>query len=482
VWLPCISTGSPITISTDRKFGIGIARLAFHRDKRGLAILPQRKLSDHAWHSWGILMDRLPYEGARWWRPRLSPFWIRVIRPLRLRRQRRREGLQEVTVEGLEHLQSAVAQGQGVLITPNHAGHVDAYIMLVAADQLGRPCYYMVAWQVLQLFSLAGRWLLQRHGCFSVDREGHDMRAFRKGVEILTNSPHPLVIFAEGEVYHNCDRLAPFREGAAAIALAAAQRARRPVVCIPAAIRYQYVEDPTPQLNRHMEALERQLLWRPRPELPLAERLRSFAEALLILREQYYLGHMQSGNYASRIQTLMEALLEPLEKRHGLHTLPPGSEGRGTDIPGRVSVLRHQVIQQMKGLPLHDARRQTAQNELEDLDLVVQLFSYQHDFASEQPRIERLAEIVDKFEEDILGAPTASIHGKRRATIRFGKPVAVKKERGNRGAVRQLTATLEQEVEALLLQLKSGEQQVMTKSDGRRPETSPRCARSEAAR
>src|SRR5258708_2704351 len=145
-------------------------------------------------------MDRLPYEGARRWWPRLSPFWIRVIRPLRILRQRRREGLRQVKVEGLEHLRSAVEQHHGVLIIPNHAGHADAFILLAAADLLGRPCYYMVAWQVLQLFSLAGRWILQRHGCFSVDREGHDVRAFRKAVEIVASSPHPLVIFPEGEV------------------------------------------------------------------------------------------------------------------------------------------------------------------------------------------------------------------------------------------------------------------------------------------
>lgn len=397
-------------------------------------------------------MDRLPYEGARWWRPRLSPFWIRVIRPLRILRQRRREGLQAVTVEGLEHLRSALEQGHGVLITPNHAGHVDAFILLAAADQLGRPFCYMVAWQVLQLFSIAGRWILQRHGCFSVDREGHDLRAFRKAVEILADSPHPLVVFPEGEIYHNCERLAPFREGAATIALAAARRARRPVVCVPAAIRYQYVVDPTNQLNRLMEALERRLLWRPRPELSLLARVRAFAEALLALREQYYLGEIRSGSYGARIEVLTESILERLEKRHELPAHP-------LDVPGRVSRLRHQVIQQMKGLPAHHPRRQTAQEELDDLSLVVQLFSYRDDFATDRPSIERLAEILDKFEEDVLGAPTASARGKRRATIRFGKPIAVPRQRGNREEARRLTETLEQHVAALLLQLKRAQEQ-----------------------
>jgi 1-acyl-sn-glycerol-3-phosphate acyltransferase len=410
-------------------------------------------------------MDRLPYEGARWWRPRLSRFWIRVIRPARLLRQRRREGLRAVTVEGLEHLRTAVEQGHGILITPNHAGHADAFILLTAADQLGRPCYYMVAWQVLQLFSRVGRWILQRHGCFSVDRESHDLRAYRKAVQIVQSSPHPLVVFPEGEVYHNCECLAPFREGAAAIALAAAHRARRPVVCVPAAIRYKYIEDPTPQLNRLMETLERRLLWRPRPELPLAQRLRSFAEALLTLREQYYLGHAQSGSYATRIEVLMETILDRLEKRRGLANRGPSlSPQRGSplvaaDVPGRVSQLRHRVIQEMECLPSRDPRRQAARAELDDLSLVVQLFSYRDDFSIDRPSIERLAEILDKFEEDVLEAPTASIHGKRRATIRFGKPIAVPKERGDREEVQRLTETLQQRVWALLVQLKEPKEQ-----------------------
>jgi hypothetical protein len=192
-----------------------------------------------------------------------------------------------------------------------------------------------------------------------------------------------------------------------------------------------------------MEALERRLLWRPRPERPLAERLRSFAEALLTLREQYYLGSMQSGSYASRIQALTEAILDQLEKRHGL-------QAKQADVPGRVSQLRHQVIEQLKGLAARDPRRRTVQEELDDLSIVVQLFSYRDDFTNERPSIERLAEILDKFEEDILGAPTASIHGKRRATICFGEPVPVPKERGNRREIRRLTETLEQQVWALL--------------------------------
>ncbi len=58
------------------------------------------------------------------------------------------------------------------------------------------------------------------------------MQAMKTAVDIMQNRPHPLVIFPEGDVYHTNDRIMPFRDGAAAMALMAARKAERPVVII----------------------------------------------------------------------------------------------------------------------------------------------------------------------------------------------------------------------------------------------------------
>src|SRR5437763_2803628 len=180
-------------------------------------------------------MDTLPYgTPPRWWAPRLNRFWMRVIRPVRVMlRTRRQERVLGVDVRGVEHVRQALADGCGVLITAKHVGHADAFVMLETAERVGRPFTYMVGWQVFQLLSPVGRWVIQRHGCFSIDREGYDLRAFRQAVDLVQQGKNPLVVFAEGEVYHNCDWVAPLRTGAAAIALTAASRGERPVVCIP---------------------------------------------------------------------------------------------------------------------------------------------------------------------------------------------------------------------------------------------------------
>lgn len=381
----------------------------------------------------------------RWWSPRLSPACVRLCRPIRRRIQRRHQRLLEVEVRGLEQLRAALEAGSGVLITPNHSGHADSFALGEAADRLGRPFYFMVAWQVLGLTNIARRTLLRMHGCFSVDREGMDRTAFKQAVEILQSRPNPLVIFPEGEVYHLNERITPFREGAAAMALSAAKKADRPVVCVPCAVRYSYLEDPTPGLCRVMDRLERDLFWRPRPDLTLAERIHRVAEGALALKELEYLGRTSSGPLPERVRRLSETILARLEDRDSL-------DAGDTTVPERVKRLRQQAIARLEQLPADDPARERHQLDLDDLYLVVQLFSYPGDYVAERPSIERIAETIDKFEEDLLGVPYAGIRGTRRAIVSFGEPVPAEAAR-QRDAAARLTRTLEARVQSMLDEL-----------------------------
>jgi 1-acyl-sn-glycerol-3-phosphate acyltransferase len=392
-------------------------------------------------------MDALPYATPpQWWAPNLRPFFVRAIRPLRiLIRQRWQEGVRAVEVRGLEHLREAAGRDQGVVITANHAHHSDPFVMLRAGDALGRPFYYMVAWQSFLLLSPLARWVIQRHGSFSIDREGNDLRAFRQAVEIVRGKRNPLVIFAEGEVYHDSARVRPFRQGAAAVALAALRRAPRPVVCVPAAIRYRYLDDPTPQLLPVVDMMERKVLGGPRRDRPLAERLAQLAENVLTSRERQFLGRAEAGPFARRAAALTETILRSLEERYG-------AAPDGTDIADRVSRLRRSAIKQKEASPDSPAGKQAARD-LEDVTAAVQLYSYTDDYSADEPSVEHLAEIVDKFEEDILGVTTARVRSKRRAVIRFGPAIAAAPYQEKSDGTRALTEALEQKVRGLLNEL-----------------------------
>jgi 1-acyl-sn-glycerol-3-phosphate acyltransferase len=394
-------------------------------------------------------MDALPYgTPPRWWPPRLSRFWMRVLRAYRLTvRHRRQERLLGVDVRGADHVRRALADGCGVLITPKHYGHADAFVMLEAAEQVGRPFTYLVGWQVFQLLSPVGRWVLQRHGCFSIDREGHDLRAFRQAVALVKQGRNPLVVFTEGEIYHNGDKVYPFRTGAAMIGLTAAKRGERPVVCVPAALRYRLAEDPTPHLLPLMARLEDWVTGRTRPGRPLAARLRAFAHDLLALRERQYLGHEQQGAFAERISDLTEAMLRRLEGRHGERT-------RDLDVPDRVTQLRRRLIKLQEEAPEDDPRRAGWREEMDELFVVTQLYSYLHDWDEDELSPERMAELCDKFEEDVLGAPTATVRAAKRASVLFGPPVAVPRVPAKREAARALTDTLQARVQELVDELR----------------------------
>ncbi|MGH7129125.1 MAG: 1-acyl-sn-glycerol-3-phosphate acyltransferase, partial [Planctomycetaceae bacterium] len=103
----------------------------------------------------------------KWWAPKLCPLCVRLWRPFRRRYQRRVQRLMEIEVRGLDHLRRALAEGKGVLITPNHSAHADALVLLEAAHELGTPFYFMTAWQVIGMAWWGRRMVLRQHGCFS---------------------------------------------------------------------------------------------------------------------------------------------------------------------------------------------------------------------------------------------------------------------------------------------------------------------------
>ena len=171
-------------------------------------------------------MNRQPFEKPpQWWSPLISRGWINVWRPFRVRKQHRVQRLLRVDVENASIMESLLGS-HGILITPNHCSHADAFTLYAAADYLKIPFYSVMAWQVFARSGWLRQKILRHHGAFSIDREGTDLSALKKAREVLQEAPYPLAIFPEGEVYHLNERLNPFREGPAAIALMAARKGK----------------------------------------------------------------------------------------------------------------------------------------------------------------------------------------------------------------------------------------------------------------
>ncbi len=396
---------------------------------------------------WNAVID-----GAQpdFWPPRHSRFWQSALAPLRRYYLRRYYGIAEVVVDGLGPLLDRFGPADGVLLAPNHSHDSDPHVMMEVGRRAHRRFAFMAAWQIFRTHWGLDGWVLQRMGAFSVDREGCDRRAVRQAVELLS-SGHALVVFPEGEIYHLNDRLTPLLEGVAFMALTAQRELEKAgsegrVWVVPTAIRYRYLEDVTPRLEAAVAALEDRLFWKPRPGSALHERIIQLGEVLLTIKEKEKLGRVceGDGDLPTRIARLTEALLQRLETEHLKKT--PSAD----TVPLRVKALRRHLLAAWADEAADPAARQRARAALDDVQLVLQLYSYPGDYLSEKPSIERMAETVEKFEEDIYGA--ARPKGRRRARVLLGEPIDLKPIAADRArtASHDVTARLEAAIQGLM--------------------------------
>ena len=114
------------------------------------------------------------------------------------------------------------------------------------------------------------------------------------------------------------------------------------------------------------------------------------------LKELEYLGEVRQGTLPERTAFLANEILTRLEKRHDI-------DRHSATTPERVKELRRRTLELIRETEQPtDLQTQTWNDDLDDLFLVVQLFSYPGNYMAENPTIERIAETIDKLEEDVL--------------------------------------------------------------------------------
>jgi hypothetical protein len=219
---------------------------------------------------------------------------------------------------------------------------------------------------------------------------------------------------------------------------------------VPAGIKYRFLEnhDPIPEFHHLLDDLESRLTWRPRTGCPLVERIYGFAEGLLGLKELEYLGRAKSGPLKQRLAELCEGILCRLEERllGKCHADP---------VPVRVKELRRACLEKLADPKTTPAEAEQLRYDLEDVHVVVQIFSYPGDYIRECPTVERVAETLLKLEEDVRNAEVPYPFGPRRAILRLGEPIDVREQLDAAGGKLKkvgpaLTSLLEKRIQGLL--------------------------------
>lgn len=392
------------------------------------------------------LADQLPY---RFYPPTIRPFLVWAGQFYLKSALRRAHKVTEIDIAGLEQVAPLLNRGDGVLLTPNHPDHADCFVMFELGQRLQTLFFYMAAYQI---FQGKNRWILPRIGVFPVDREGADLTAFKTGVNVLSRGANPLVIFPEGEIYRLAERLTPIREGAVAVAAAAAKKrgeAGKTVWIVPVALKYRFLDqhDPLPSFHTLMDRLENRFTWWPQKQKPLVDRLYHYAEGILGLKEYEYLGAHQPGTLRERLTNLGHRILEGIE-------LARAGKVRDDSVPVRVKELRRICLVALADPKTTPDEANAIRRDLHDVFVAVQIFSYPGDYVRESPTLERIAETLAKFEEDFLDVEMSPPLAPRRAVIRLGQPIDVRARLAAGGkprfAVSALSSELEAQMQALL--------------------------------
>ncbi len=196
-----------------------------------------------------------------------------------------------------------------------------------------------------------------------------------------------------------------------------------------------------------MTRLETRVVLKPAPDVPLHERIVRFGEVMLTLMEKRTTGHSREteGDLRTRVARLINLLLERREKEH-LKESPSAQT-----VPLRVKALRRHLIETWTDESADAEKRRVARQALDDVQLALQLFSYPGDYVSEEPSVERMAETVEKFEEDVEGH--ARPKGRRDAYVLFGKPIDLKQHSATsrpRVVTAEVTHRLEESIQSLM--------------------------------
>lgn len=382
-----------------------------------------------------------PPKYAMWFRPVLNLLSTGILR--------RQFNVREIDVKGAEPLARIVREGQSVLVAPNHADHADPGLLVEVGRRYGVTFHFMAARECFERSRVA-RFVLQKAGAFSVDREGADLASIRTAMTILQECRHPLVIFPEGEIYHHHEELDVLNDGVATILLRAADKVpeSKKSYAVPVAIHITHDPSIADTFSKRLDALERRITWKPLSKMDPVDRIYRLGSALIAIKEEEFMGEAQKGPLAERIDQLRRYLVEQAEQKHGLEA------GQGT-IPSRIKALRHAI---RKELNSGDARPSPEREEelYDDLDRVFvaqQLYSYPGQYLRENPTRDRIAETILKIEEDVTGRDRYP--SPRRAKVVFDEPVDVREYLQREGlnaktGVRPMTELLRRRIQALM--------------------------------
>jgi 1-acyl-sn-glycerol-3-phosphate acyltransferase len=389
--------------------------------------------------------------------PKTSPFWIGVAK-LGIRRVIRRQlRVTEVEIndEDLDRLKKL--KGQRCLLTPSHSGGMEPHIIMYLSKLVDDTYNYVAAVEVFEQAPI-NRWLMPRLGVYSIMRGAVDRPSFAMTRQILAEGKRWLVIFPEGHAILQNSTLAPFQEGVIQLAFkgfddARASNATASLFCIPIAIRYVYLADMHPEIDRSLDRLATAVAI-PKNGKPASryERIRQIAEAVLGSNEKMHGVKVAAGSPLNdRIQNLKAFVAAQIERQLGI--VPTERQS----LLERVRALFNAVDRIVHDEPpvsdyeqrLALERQQLVRVLYEDLWRLLQFVAIYDGYVRESMTVERFMDVLGLLELEIF--KKRRIWGPRKACVKVALPIDLKDyvaayEANKREAIQDVNTRLESAV------------------------------------
>ncbi len=352
-------------------------------------------------------------------------------------------------INGGEGLRELAASGTRILMVANHPSHSDPQVMTEVHRRLGLRSCFMAAYDVF-LRGSCRAWMMQRNGAFSIDREGSDKQSMKEALRILKEGRYALTIFPEGNVYLNNDRVTPFMEGAAYVALRAQKELgmEQPVYAVPISLKMTYAEDVGDKMERRMDEVARLAGVEPnRCGNPLDE-LREIGRKLLEQRMEEC-GHApggregKAGDWRRQFEGCAEKLIAGLEGRMDLDSKP------GQDLTDRIRRIRAAIhrIRTRGGRAMDAGENRQAKAWADEAILAFRTLTYAKPYVAEHPTLDRFVETVEKMGEDYTGKARRPL-GARVSLVRIGGAMNLAECLGQHsGKLRQAVAAVNSALE-----------------------------------
>ncbi|MBK8222774.1 MAG: 1-acyl-sn-glycerol-3-phosphate acyltransferase [Candidatus Obscuribacter sp.] len=384
----------------------------------------------------------------------------------------------------------AKLKGKHAMVCPNHSNRHDPQIMFAFGVKADEYFNFVAAREVFDYDHGINGWWLQRLGTYSVVRGAADRESFKTTRRILSEGQKKLVLFPEGEISRQNDTIMPLESGAAQLSFWAMTDLEKhfleakagkngkevgttndttagtefePVYIQPMAFKYTYPGDISSELRESLKMLEMRLGLKVDEEGTFQVRIKRLAETLLsTLEKEYGFKRRDDLTMNDRVRELRLHILKNLAA-----VLNVELDNNARELEW-VRTLRNKLDdfiyadeEKMSEYEkeVHEQKQKTYKTYYKDLNRVVNFISIYDGYVSERSTQERIAEVLDRMETEVVGGEPAP-KGAREVLVDVGEAINLGEyyaeyKTNKKAAVSKVTDRLFAEISRMLNKMES---------------------------